>query len=126
VGGLNLIHNLAGRLCLAWRKGLSPLARRQSPPQLPEKNWGELKRGDSLHKGQFLLLQHSAKSRGDRAQFLAGNAAFYTWPSLGCPSAIGWREELVAVVGRPTTAVLRGKGRFAFVGMFPHIIQVIK
>jgi hypothetical protein len=50
------------------------------------------------------------------AQFLAGNVAFYTWPSLGYPSAIGWREELVAVVGRPTTAVLRGKGRFAFVG----------
>jgi hypothetical protein len=51
---------------------------------------------------------------------LAGNVAFYTWLSLGCPSAIGWREELVAVVGRPTTAVLRRKGRFAFVGMFPH------
>jgi hypothetical protein len=50
----------------------------------------------------------------------AGNIAFYTWPSLGCPSAIGWQEELVAVVGRLTTAVLRGKGRFAFVGMFPH------
>jgi hypothetical protein len=29
---------------------------------------------------------------------------------------------LLAVVGRPTTAVLRGKGRFAFVGMFPHSI----
>jgi hypothetical protein len=57
------------------------------------------------------------------AQFLAGNVAFYTWPSLGCPSAIGWREELVAVVGRPTTAVLRGKGRFAFVGMFPHVCR---
>jgi hypothetical protein len=53
---------------------------------------------------------------------LAGNVAFYTWPSLGCPSGIGWREELVAVVGRPTTAVPRGKGRFAFVGMFPHIV----
>jgi hypothetical protein len=39
---------------------------------------------------------------------------------LGCPSAIGWQEELVAAVGRPTTAVLCGKGRFAFVGMFPH------
>jgi hypothetical protein len=51
---------------------------------------------------------------------LAGNVAFYTWPSLGCPSGIGWREELVAVVGRPTTAVLRGQGRFAFVGMFPQ------
>jgi hypothetical protein len=51
---------------------------------------------------------------------LAGNVAFYTWPSLDCPSAIGWREELVAVVGRPTAAVLRGKGPFAFVGMFPH------
>jgi hypothetical protein len=51
---------------------------------------------------------------------LAGNAALYTWPSLGCPSAIGWHEELVAAVGRPTTIVLRGKGRFAFVGMFPH------
>jgi hypothetical protein len=25
---------------------------------------------------------------------------FYIWPSLGCPSAIGWQEELVAVVGR--------------------------
>jgi hypothetical protein len=48
------------------------------------------------------------------------NAAFYTWLSLGCPSAIGWREDLVEVVGRPTTAVLRGKGRFAFVGMFPQ------
>jgi hypothetical protein len=55
-----------------------------------------------------------------RAQLLAGNVAFYTWPSLGCPSGIGWREEFVAVVGRPTTAVPRGKGRFAFVGMFPH------
>jgi hypothetical protein len=53
---------------------------------------------------------------------LAGDVAFYTWPSLGCPSAIGWQEDLVAAVGRPTTAVLRGKGRFAFVGMFPQII----
>jgi hypothetical protein len=57
---------------------------------------------------------------------LAGNVAFYTWPSLGCPSGIGWREELVAVVGRPSTAVLRGKGRFAFVGMFPHNYEAIK
>jgi hypothetical protein len=56
------------------------------------------------------------------AQFLAENVAFYTWPSLGCPSAIGWREEHVAVVGRPTTAVLCGKGHFAFVGMFPHVL----
>jgi hypothetical protein len=55
------------------------------------------------------------------ARFLAGNAAFYTWPSLGCPSAIGWHEELVAVVGRPPTTIPRGKGRFAFVGMFPQI-----
>jgi hypothetical protein len=55
---------------------------------------------------------------------LAGNVAFYTWPSLGCPSAIGWREELVAVVGRPTTAVLHRKGHFAFVGMFPHLADV--
>jgi hypothetical protein len=55
---------------------------------------------------------------------LAGNVAFCTWPSLGCPSGIGWREELVAVVGRPTTAVLRGKGRFAFVGMFPQVFYV--
>jgi hypothetical protein len=30
---------------------------------------------------------------------LAGNVAFYSWPSLGCPSAIGWQEELVAAVG---------------------------
>jgi hypothetical protein len=51
-----------------------------------------------------------------------GNVAFYTWTSLGCPSAIGWLEELVAAVGRPTTVVLRGKDRFAFVGMFPHKI----
>jgi hypothetical protein len=57
------------------------------------------------------------------AQFLAGNVAFYTWPSLGCPSAIGWPEELVAVAGRPTTTVLCGKGRFAFVGMFPQIFE---
>jgi hypothetical protein len=55
---------------------------------------------------------------------LAGNVAFYTWPSLGCLSAIGWHEELVAVVGRPTTAVLRGKGRFAFVGMFSQVFNV--
>jgi hypothetical protein len=51
---------------------------------------------------------------------LAGNVTFYSWPSLGCPSAIGWQEELVAEVGRLTTAVLRGKGRFAFVGLFPQ------
>jgi hypothetical protein len=57
-------------------------------------------------------------------QFLAGNVAFYTWLSLGCPCAIGWPEELVAVVGRPTTAVLRGKGRFAFVGMFPQVSHI--
>jgi hypothetical protein len=55
---------------------------------------------------------------------LAGNVAFYCWPSLGCLSAIGWQEELVAVVGRLTTAVLRGKGRFAFVGMFPQRITI--
>jgi hypothetical protein len=52
---------------------------------------------------------------------LAGNVTFYTWLLLGCPSAIGWQEELVAAVGRPITAVLRGKGRFAFVGMFPQV-----
>jgi hypothetical protein len=51
---------------------------------------------------------------------LAGNVAVYSWLSLDCPSANGWQEELVAAVGRLTTAVLRGKGRFAFVGMFPQ------
>jgi hypothetical protein len=57
---------------------------------------------------------------------LAGNAAFYTWLSLGCPSVIGWHEELVAAVGRPTTIVLHGKGRSAFVGMFPQHNTFIK
>jgi hypothetical protein len=51
---------------------------------------------------------------------LAGNVAFYSWPSMCCPSAFGWWEELVAAVGRLTSAVLRGKGRFVFVGMFPQ------
>jgi hypothetical protein len=40
---------------------------------------------------------------------------------MGCPSAIGWQEELVAMVGRLTTAVLHTKVRFAFVGMFPQL-----
>jgi hypothetical protein len=35
-----------------------------NPPQLPENSWGELKRGNSLHKGQFPVFQHSANSRG--------------------------------------------------------------
>jgi hypothetical protein len=56
---------------------------------------------------------------------LAGNAAFSTWPSLGCPSAVGWRDELVAVVGRPTTTVLRGNGHFAFVGIFPQPLSFV-
>jgi hypothetical protein len=42
---------------------------------------------------------------------------------MGCPSAIGWQEELVASVGSLITAVLRGKGRFAFVGMFPQTLS---
>jgi hypothetical protein len=41
---------------------------------------------------------------------------------MGCLSAIGWQEELVAAVGRLTTTVLRGKGCFAFVGMFPQTL----
>jgi hypothetical protein len=56
---------------------------------------------------------------------LAGNVAFYSWPSLGCQSATDLQEELVEAVGRLTTAVLRRKGRFAFVGMFPHVFPTI-
>jgi hypothetical protein len=57
---------------------------------------------------------------GQRQNFchIRPNVAFYTWPSLGCPSAIGYQEELVAAVGRLPTAVPRGKCYFVFVGMF--------
>jgi hypothetical protein len=51
---------------------------------------------------------------------LAGSVASFSWPLLGYPSAIGWQEELVAAVRRPTTTVLHGKGCSAFTGLFPQ------